>query len=135
MLKTIGFALTIASSLFAGWAAAWNGKAIGAFVKQAGGLFPLIAALLALGLVVLVIFWPKKWSDTLRKVATATALLLAILFGGEPIRAAITQAPWLVLGIGVALTLLVGILYELTIFGEIRLFGLIHPRRKSGTRS
>lgn len=134
-MKTIGFLLTITSSLFAGWIAAWNGKAISAFIEQTGGVFPLIAALLALGLVVLVIFWPKKWSDMLRKMATAIALLLAILFGGEPIRLAFIQAPWLILGAIVIVILWTGFLYEITVLGKIRLFGLVRSRRKSDTRS
>ena len=124
-VRTLGFLLTVATCLLGGFWFAFNRNAIGEFIEQTGGVWPLLAALGAIVGAVLVVFWPRRWSTRLRSIFTLIVLLVALFFGGEPIRAAFAQAPWLVLGILVAIVVWTWVLFGMTVLARFPIPGWV----------
>lgn len=113
--RIIGFVLTIVVSLIAGYALAWNGNWIGDLLATTTGLITFLLGLGIIAVVLLVVFWPKKWSSKLRSILTVIVLLAALFIGGEPIREAFLAAPWAILSLLVVFGIVLWILYGLTV--------------------
>lgn len=114
--RNIGFFLTVLVMFVAGYQLAWHRDVI----NRLGGIGGLLGAALFICLGFLAIFWPDRWSrngrrgTNGRRLVTAGALV-AFLFGGEFIRKALVEAPfvtviWIAGGI-----IVLGILYFLTV--------------------
>ncbi len=108
--RSLGFVLTVISLLFAGYQLAWHSKEI----ELLGGLSGLLGAvgLVAFGL--LAVFWRDAWGVTGRRWVTAGALV-SFLFGGEFVRNALKEAPFVTLAWVVGIALVLGVLYFLTV--------------------
>lgn len=108
--RSLGFVLTVIAILFAGYQLAWHRDEI----DRLGGLSGLLGAvgLVAFGL--LAVFWRDAWGSTGRRWVTAGALV-SFLFGGEFIRNALEEAPFVTLAWVVGIALVLGVLYFLTV--------------------
>lgn len=119
--KSIGFLLTIVVVGIAGYMIAWNQPALEEFVASVGGLVGLVMAIIGLAILALVVFWPLRWSVTVHRVLLVIAIFVLILGGGETLRQAFTQAPWITLLVILGVVIGLGLLYALTVFDRLAL--------------
>lgn len=119
--KSIGFLLTIVVVGIAGYMIAWSQPALEEFVASVGGLVGLVMAIIGLAILALVVFWPLRWSVTVHRVLLVIAIFVLILGGGEALRQAFTQAPWITLLVILGVVIGLGLLYALTVFDRLAL--------------
>ena len=108
--RSLGFVLTVIVVLVAGYQLAWHRDVI----DELGGLSGLFGAvgLVAFGL--LAVFWRDAWGTAGRRWVTAGALV-SFLFGGEFVRKALEEAPFVTLTWIVGIALVLGVLYFLAV--------------------
>lgn len=126
-IRTISWIATIVvTALVTSWIN-WN-MPLSDLVAEASNLWSVVALVIGFGVLLLIVFWPKRWNTTLQRALIVALIIIALVYGGGPIMDQVKTAPWTSLLVVIAGIVAVVVLYALTINGRLSM-----PRKKTPT--